>query len=104
MIILSHMRHEPGATSMIPRIKPKEYTDAEKGGAALRAFFKLADLWNLDQAQQQRLLGDPGRSTLARWKAKATAGEDVDIGADRLERMSYLLGIHKALNILYTRP
>lgn len=89
---------------MIPQIAPRQYTDAEKGGAALRAFFKLAEIWQLNQAQQQRLLGDPGRSTLARWKIKALAGDDVDIGADRLERMSYLLGIHKALNILYTRP
>jgi hypothetical protein len=105
MRTMYYMRHFcRGEASVIPRVNPKPYADAEKGGAALRAFFKLSDLWDLNQAQQQRLLGNPGRSTLARWKAKAADGKDVDIGADRLERMSYLLGVHKALNILYTRP
>ena len=88
----------------LPEGASSRHTAAEKGGAGLRAFVKLAEIWGLDQAQQLRLLGEPGRSTLARWREKALAREDVDLGQDRLERLSYLLGIHKSLNILYTRP
>ena len=42
------------------------------------------------------MLGDPPRSTFFEWKRR---GEG-DLARDTLERVSYLLGIYKALQIL----
>ena len=47
------------------------------------------------------LLGAPGRSTFFKWKA---APESADLKRDTLERLSYLLGIYKALQILLPAP
>jgi hypothetical protein len=70
------------------------------GGAGLRAFFNLARAWKLTEAQQIGLLGLTGRSTLFAWKSKAAAG-GVKLGPDTLERLGNLIGIWKALGILF---
>ena len=69
-------------------------------GPALRAFFRLAEAWKLRIAEQRRLLGDPAESTFYKWK-RAQEGTP---GRDTLERISYLLGIWKALQILFPDP
>lgn len=66
-------------------------------GPALKAFFNIAERWRLSAEQERRLLGSPGRSTFFRWK-RDRAGA---VPADVLERISYLLGIYKALHILF---
>ncbi|MBI1282784.1 MAG: DUF2384 domain-containing protein [Thiobacillus sp.] len=65
--------------------------------AGLRAFFNIARDWGLTTDAQMVLLGSPGRSTFFKWKA---APETADLKRDTLERLSYLLGIYKALQIL----
>ena len=65
--------------------------------AGLRAFFNIARDWGLNTEEQMVLLGAPGRSTFFKWKA---APEKADIKHDGLERLSYILGIYKALQIL----
>jgi hypothetical protein len=70
------------------------------GGAALRTFFKLAEQWDLRIAEQRKLLGDPPESTFYKWKRQ----QDGVLGRDTLERISYLLGIYKALQILFPDP
>jgi hypothetical protein len=65
--------------------------------AGLRAFFNIARAWGLNTDEQMVLLGSPGRSTFFKWKA---APEKADLRRDTLERLSYLLGIYKALQIL----
>ncbi|HEY4546182.1 MAG TPA: antitoxin Xre-like helix-turn-helix domain-containing protein [Pedomonas sp.] len=65
-------------------------------GPALRAFFGLAKAWKLSEEEQMKLLGLASRSTLHAWKA----GRVSKISRDTLERISYLLGIFKAINIL----
>jgi len=67
------------------------------GGAALRTFFRLAGHWKLRIADQRRLLGDPPESTFYKWKRQ----QDGSLGRDTLERISYLLGIWKDLQILF---
>lgn len=64
--------------------------------AGLGAFFRLAELWDLDGETQRILLGGPSRATLHRWRSAPPK----DPGPDLLERLSYLLGIWKALHIL----
>jgi hypothetical protein len=72
----------------------------ELGGPALRAFFRLAEQWKLRGAEQRRLLGDPAESTFFKWKRD----QDGHPGRDVIERISYLLGIWKALQILFPDP
>lgn len=66
-------------------------------GPALRAFFQISRRWNLNTEQERRLLGSPGRSTFFRWKRDHAGSVPQDV----LERISYLLGIYKALHILF---
>lgn len=66
-------------------------------GPALRAFFNIARKWDLSADQERRLLGSPGRSTYFRWK-KLHGGA---VPHDVIERISYILGIYKALHILF---
>ncbi len=73
----------------------------EMSAAGLRAFFNIARDWRLGVDEQLVLLGAPGRSTFFKWKS---APADARLGRDTLERLSYLLGIYKALQILLPEP
>jgi hypothetical protein len=70
------------------------------GGPALRAFFALAERWDLRVAEQRALLGDPPESTFYKWKRQ----QDGTPSRDVIERISYLLGIFKDLQILFPEP
>ena len=83
-----------------PATASLETPQADYAGAALRAFFQIADRWGLNTAQQRVLLGNPPASTYFKWK-KAREGA---LPRDALERISYLLGIYKALQILLPDP
>ena len=65
------------------------------GNRALEAFFKMAELWDLTTDQQMKLLGSPARSTFFKWKK-----EGGQISAATEERISHLLSIFKALQIM----
>ena len=69
----------------------------DMAAAGLRAFFAIARDWGLNTEAQMVLLGTPGRSTFFKWKA---APESADLKRDTLERLSYILGIYKALQVL----
>lgn len=70
------------------------------GAPALRSFFRLAEHWDLRVAEQRKLLGDPPESTFYKWKRE----RDGALSRDTLERISYLLGIWKSLQILFPDP
>ncbi|WP_018077258.1 MbcA/ParS/Xre antitoxin family protein [Thiobacillus denitrificans] len=72
-------------------------SNRELSAAGLRAFFNIARDWGLNADAQMVLLGAPGRSTFFKWKS---APESADLKRDTLERLSYILGIYKALQIL----
>ena len=65
-------------------------------GPALRTFLRIADLWELSVDEQMILLGVTARSTFFKWKK----GPNTTLPKDTLERISYILGIYKALQIL----
>ncbi len=67
---------------------------------ALRAFFNLAEHWQLRIAEQRKLLGDPPESTFYKWKRQREGA----LARDTIERISYLLGIWKSLQILFPDP
>jgi hypothetical protein len=66
--------------------------------AAIRAFTRMAALWGLSVEEQLRLLGEPARSTFFAWRKHP---ERASLPRDTLERISNLLGIYKALQILF---
>lgn len=86
------MQRTATATQTQPRPGTRDLS-----AAGLRAFFNIARDWALDTDEQLVLLGAPGRSTFFKWKA---APETAELKRDTLERLSYLLGIYKALQIL----
>lgn len=69
-------------------------------GPALRTFFRIAELWRLSVEEQMVLLGITARSTFFKWKKGEAAALPPALPKDALERISYLLGIYKALQIL----
>ena len=74
--------------------------DAGHAAAALRAFFNIAERWDLSTAEQRVLLGNPPSSTFFKWKKERKG----PLPRDVLERISYVLGIYKALQILLPDP
>ena len=68
--------------------------------AGFRAVFHIFDAWGLDNRQAMALLGFPARSTFFKWKQ----GKIGIVPHDTVQRLSYILGIYKALQILYREP
>ncbi len=75
-------------------------TIAGAAPGALRTFFRIADAWELSAVEARTLLGGPPASTYFKWKA----GQVGAVSRDVLERVSYVLGIYKSLQILLPRP
>jgi len=70
--------------------------------AGLRAFFEIREKWQLSYEEAKTLLGQPGKSTYYNWQ-RGEVG-DVVHRMDLATRLSYVLGIFKALNEIYERP
>jgi hypothetical protein len=85
---------------MQPAIHAEPIQAGDLGGPALRAFFSLAERWKLRAAEQRTLLGEPPESTYFKWKKQ----QDGTLSRDVIERISYLLGIWKDLQILFPDP
>jgi hypothetical protein len=81
-----------------PDFSPDPITDAE-GAAMFRAAVNLFRLWKLNDEQGATLLDLP-LTTYRRWKA----GSLGRIGRDGKARLSNLMGIHKALRIVFVEP
>ena len=67
--------------------------------SAIRAFFNLATRWSLRDEDARILLGGMSNGPYYELKKKP----DRTLDTDRLLRISYLIGIFKALNILYSK-
>src|SRR5713101_62004 len=76
--------------------KPAQHDRKALSGPALRTFFRIAEKWELSNEEQMTLLGVDARSTFFKWKRE----RDGLLSRDTLERVSYILGIYKALQIL----
>ena len=74
---------------------PKSHPE-KKNAIALKAFFGITHKWELSSEHERILLGSVLRATFYRWKQQLNG----ELGADILERISYILGIYKALRIL----
>jgi len=81
---------------------PHEAAPADPGAervsaVAKRGFFRIAELWGMSAEQMRVVLGAPSRSTFYNWKK----GEGGLLPRDTLERISYVLGIYKGLQVLF---
>jgi hypothetical protein len=65
--------------------------------SALKAFFNLMDRWGIRDEDARALLGGISNGPYYNWKKQPGRLLDSDV----LTRISYLIGIFKALNILY---
>jgi hypothetical protein len=92
----------PVAYAATPDVAPARQVQLtpQKVGAALRAFFSIVQAWGLSNEQAQVLLGRPARSTFYKWKR----GHALAVPHDTVRRLSYVLGIYKALQILFKSP
>ncbi len=72
----------------------------DKKAVALKAFFNIAEKWNLNNSDMIILLGQPTEPTFYNWKR----GQIKTVPYDTIRRVSYILGIYKALQHLYVRP
>jgi Protein of unknown function (DUF2384) len=77
---------------------PSPITD-EEAEAMFRACVNLFRLWRLSDNDAAVLLDLPVR-TFARWKTGAIGR----IGRDQKARLSNIMGIHKALRIIFREP
>lgn len=67
---------------------------------AIRTFLNVASAWRLTGDEQRALLGWPAESTFYKYKA----GQVGTLPYDTLIRISLVLGVYKALHILYPEP
>src|SRR5215831_11141580 len=67
--------------------------------SALQAFFKIAQAWQLRDEAARQLLGGVSNGVFYQLKG----GQKKTLDQDKLTRISLVLGIFKALNILYNR-
>ena len=65
--------------------------------SALRGFFRVVQRWKLRDEDARELLGGVSSSAYYEWKKNP----DRTLEVDRITRISYLVGIYKALHILY---
>ena len=89
-----------GSSLSAVRVRPEPDERKRLSGPALRAFFRIAAVWQLSVVEQRALLGWPAASTYHKYKSG-------DLGAlsfDTLTRLSLLLGIYKSLQLLYPEP
>lgn len=73
-------------------------TERERlSGPALKAFFNIVSRWKLRDDDARALLGGVSNGPFYEWKRHP----DRTLDPDRLTRISYLIGIYKALHILH---
>lgn len=79
-------------------IKSRQEFTADVKTAGLKAFFNIMELWQIKPQDAMILLGQPARSTFFKWKKEKSG----DVPYDSMIRISYILGIYKTLQILFT--
>ncbi len=83
-----------------PALRPEPEARKRLTAPALRAFFPIAAAWSLSVVDQRALLGWPAASTFHKYKS----GHPGTLSFDTLTRLSLVLGIYKALQLLYPEP
>ena len=87
-------RHDPSAIVDLTSKAERERLSP----SALKAFFNLVDRWHVRDEDARQLLGGVSNGPYYAMK-KSPEGRTLE--TDKLMRISYLIGIFKALNILH---
>ena len=95
MTVLTYPESRYAAPELVDITSPLERE--RLGPSALRAFFNIAKCWHLRDEDAMRLLG--GVASSSYYAMKKSPRRILD--ADTMLRISYLVGIFKALNILH---
>jgi hypothetical protein len=77
---------------------PRPVLTADAVAAGFRAVFRIFEAWDVSPRDALVLLGQPARSTFYKWQH----GQIGSPPADTVRRISYLLGIYKAVELLFT--
>lgn len=81
-------------------LRPDAEARKRLSAPGLRALFPIAAAWGLSVVEQRALLGWPPASTFHKYKS----GHPGALSFDTLTRISLVLGIYKALQLLYPEP
>lgn len=87
-----------------PRLSADRFSSGNRrklSGPALRTFLNIAREWRLNESDKLHVLGLPARSTFHSWVAKTQEMRQITLPLDVLIRISAVLGIFKALQILF---
>ncbi len=82
---------------MTPILEPNRIEPEKLSGPGLRTFLNISLAWGLSNEEMRSLLGWPSESTFYQYKA----GKCGTLSYDTLTRISLVMGIYKALHILY---
>jgi hypothetical protein len=95
----------PATRYTTPLPPPPDFTSkAERerlSGPALKAFFNIMEHWQIRDEDARELLGGVSNGPYYQMKKKQ---QGRILSADELFRISYLIGIFKALNTLHGQP
>jgi hypothetical protein len=72
----------------------------DEAQAMQRAVIRLFEHWDMTDEEASIVLGDVSTRTYQRWKS----GQYGRVSVDLVARMSNVLGIHKALRLLFSDP
>jgi hypothetical protein len=89
-----HTRYQPSPLVDLTSKRERERLSP----AAIRTFFNIMTRWSIRDEDARMLLGGMSNGPFYELKKKP----DRVLDTDRLTRISYLIGIFKALNILYS--
>jgi hypothetical protein len=91
---------QPAMPQVLPEQRRNPAVRRKMSGPAIRTFLNVAQTWQLSIEEARALLGWPPESTFYKYKA----GQIGTLSYDMLMRISLVLGIYKALHILYSEP
>lgn len=101
----SHANPGAGANASVLDVSGKYHFNSREdrlNAAALFNFFGITQEWGCGPKDQMILLGGPSKSSFYRMRdfVEDKADRPPKLSRDALERISYIMGIYKALNIL----
>ena len=97
-MVLTQVDFPPTNFNPSPYIDLNAKSERERlSGSALKGFFRIMENWGVRDEDARALLGGVSNGPYYNWKKQP----DRVLDADVLTRISYLIGIFKALNILY---
>jgi uncharacterized protein (DUF2384 family) len=80
-----------------PTSAPAENAGNGLAGPAIRTFERIADRWKLTGVERERVLG----MTHSKYHRIKAQPDEAALSPDTLERVSHVLGIFKALQVLF---